>query len=252
MRKILISVVSEQKVVYNGNRCFLFCKLIMTLILRVIFVTYGCFMCSFQKALCVNSVEKSSEYQTISPFSLEIYSNCLKKFNSVEAGFVQTSGKQSIKGKLYLQKPGKLRIIYDENSTRQRREIMCDGEYLTEYVFDPQGELEESSSVDLSETPLQIVLNTQGIDLAYVRVVRVERVVSAKKNQEIYTYIYLVKKNESTSGKVVLVFKENKTTGPQFCGWIIRDEQHKEISLEPTNINNVIILPKTFSTSSAP
>ena len=248
MIKILTSVVRSQKLVYNGSCFSMLCKLIMTVILRIFYLACGCFLCNFQKVLSIDSVENTPERLSTSTFSLEIYSNCLKKFNSVKAGFIQTSGKKSIKGRLYLQKPGKLRIIYDENSAGQRREILCDGEYLTEYVFDPQGELEESSSVDLAETPLKIVLNTDGIDRRYVLV---KRVSSVKKNEGIYTYISLVNKNEPTSGHVVLVFKENKTTGPQFCGWIIRDEHHKEITLELTNVNNnVIILPKTFSTSS--
>ncbi|WP_023492389.1 LolA family protein [Holospora elegans] len=207
----------------------------------------------FVGVFCFGSVQGEKDSRNASPcfespLSLEVYNNCLKKFNTVEAKFLQTSESKCTKGKLYLQKPGKLRIIYEINSQGQRKEILCDGTYLTEYVFDSQGELEESSSVNLSETPLQIVLNTQGIDLRYVRV---ERIVSAKKSRGIYTYIYLVKKEDSTEGKVVLIFKEDKEAGPQFCGWTIYDEHNREIILELTDVNtNVIILPKTFSTSS--
>ncbi|ETZ06956.1 outer membrane lipoprotein-sorting protein [Holospora obtusa F1] len=191
--------------------------------------------------------EQCSRDVTCESFALEKYNNSLKKFNTVEASFIQTSGAGCIKGKMYLKKPGKLRIIYERNSSGQRKEILCDGNYLTEYVFDVQGELEESSSVDFSETPLQIVLNTQGIDTRYVRI---ERVVSAKKNQDVYTYIYLVKKDDVMSGKVVLIFKEDKVEEPKFFGWIIYDEHHREIALELTEVNtNVVILPKTFSTS---
>ncbi|WP_165780848.1 LolA family protein [Holospora curviuscula] len=215
-----------------------------------LYVFFSISLCFISDLHGTSEVQNSTPNSLLNPFALEVYNECLKKFNSVEARFIQDNGKQRIKGKLYLQKPGKLRIIYDANLSGQRREILCDGSYLTEYLFDSQGELEESSSVDLAETPLQIVLNTQGIDLRHVKV---QRIFSAKKNQEVFTYITLVKKEDTEDGKVMLVFKENKTTGPQFCGWIIHDENHREISLELTHVNNnVIILPKTFSTSSEP
>lgn len=183
----------------------------------------------------------------IQPHSVETYNTCIKKLNSVVANFVQKNGRTETSGKLYLQKPGKLRIIYKNCPKKGHRQILCDGEYLTEYVFDNKGHLEESSSVALSDTPLELILNTNGIDFEHMQVQRID---SIKRNQDTYTHLHIVKKHEPNAGRVILVFKEQKGTLPLFCGWILYDEHQEATNLELNNLhNNVTILPKTFSTT---
>lgn len=209
-----------------------------------------CVSCFFSTSTHSEVLQKStakSALPGVKNHTIQVYNDCLQKLTSVEASFLQKTRSNRIGGKLYLQKPGKLRIIYEPNPVGQKREILADGGYLTEYIFDREGALEESSSVSLSDTPLEIILNTKGIDLEHLDV---QRIVSMNNETGQYTHIHIAKKDDPNSGHVVLIFKENKTTGPQFCGWIICDEHNKEIILELREINsNVIILPKTFLTS---
>jgi outer membrane lipoprotein-sorting protein len=194
---------------------------------------------------CAHSAQPSKA--CLQPHSVEAYNTCIKKLNSVVANFVQKNRNREISGKLYLQKPGKLRIIYKNCPQKGHRQILCDGEYLTEYVFDNKGHLEESSSVALSDTPLELILNTNGIDFERMQVQRMD---SIKRNQDTYTHLYIAKKDEPNAGHVILVFKEQKGALPLFCGWILHDEHQEATSLELNDVhNNVIILPKTFSTT---
>ena len=190
---------------------------------------------------------ENPENACIQPQSVEAYNTCIKKLNTVVANFVQKDGYTEVSGKLYLQKPGKLRIIYKNCPQKGHRQILCDGEYLTEYVFDKKGHLEESSSVALSDTPLELILNTNGIDFEHMQV---QRINSIKRNQDTYTHLHIAKKDEPNAGHVILVFKEQKSAAPLFCGWILYDEHNHATILELQDIhNNVIILPKTFATT---
>lgn len=171
-----------------------------------------------------------------------LFKNCIEKYNkylnnltAFKAHLEQISPK-NIKscGTLYIEKPGKLRLIYEPQGTI---ELISNGESLIQY----DGRTKDRDSFDMRDTPLYFLLQKGKLeDLAIV-----QQVIQGPK----WTQIIVQSKENPTSGTITLVFQENPL---QLIRWIISDEQGQKTAVTLSNIQtNIKIDPKTFKMSGA-
>ncbi len=155
----------------------------------------------------------------------------LNKLGSVRAGFIQTTSTGAFaEGRLYLRRPGKLRLDY---APPVKLQIFADGFWLI-YV---DGELEQANHVPLSATPAQVLL-AENIRLSGdTTVTRVERTRHMIR-------LYLVRTEEPDAGVLVLVFSDNPLALRQ---WLVIDAQGITTRVSLVNPEfNVFIDNKVF------
>lgn len=155
----------------------------------------------------------------------------LNKLGSVRADFIQTTSTGAFaEGRLYLRRPGKLRLDY---APPVKLQIVADGFWL---IF-VDGELEQANHVPLSATPAQVLL-AENIRLSGdITVTRIERTRHMIR-------LYLVRTEEPDAGVLGLVFSDNPLTLRQ---WLVIDAQG--ISTRVSLVNpefNVFIDNKVF------
>lgn len=155
----------------------------------------------------------------------------LNKLGSVRAGFIQTTSTGAFaEGRLYLRRPGKLRLDY---APPVKLQIFADGFWLI-YV---DGELGQANHVPLSATPARVLV-AENIRLSGdITVTRIERTRHMIR-------LYLVQTEEPDAGTMVLVFSDNPLTLRQ---WRVIDAQG--ISTRVSLVNpefNVFIDNKVF------
>ncbi len=155
----------------------------------------------------------------------------LNKLGSVRARFIQTTSTGAFaEGRLYLRRPGKLRLDY---APPVKLQIFADGFWLI-YV---DGELEQANHVPLSATPARVLV-AENIRLSGdITVTHIERTAQMIR-------LYLVQTEEPDAGALVLVFSDNPLTLRQW--WVI-DAQG--ISTRVSLVNpefNVFIDNKVF------
>ncbi len=155
----------------------------------------------------------------------------LNKLGSVRADFIQTTSTGGFaEGRLYLRRPGKLRLDY---APPVKLQIVADGFWL---IF-VDGELEQANHVPLSATPAQVLL-AENIRLSGdITVTRIERTRQMIR-------LYLVRTEEPDAGVLGLVFSDNPLTLRQ---WLVIDAQG--ISTRVSLVNpefNVFIDNKVF------
>ena len=133
----------------------------------------------------------------------------LNKLVSVRAGFIQTTSTgEFAEGRLFLKRPGKLRLDY---APPVKLQIFADGFWL---IF-VDGELGQANHVLLSTTPAQVLL-AETIRLSGdITVTRVER---ARKTIR----LHLIRTDEPDAGVLVLVFSDSPLTLRQ---WLVIDAQ---------------------------
>ncbi len=136
----------------------------------------------------------------------EIYLNAVK---SLRSRFVQSSSNGDFaKGRLYLQRPKRLRLDYDAPTMLQ---IYADGYWLV-YV---DTELEEVSQIPLDRTPAAFLVRETVSLSDGVRVTRV------KRDGERVS-IHLVQVDEPEAGEVILAFARDPM---RLLGWTVIDAQ---------------------------
>ena len=155
----------------------------------------------------------------------------LNKLGSVRARFIQTTSTGAFaEGRLYLRRPGKLRLDY---APPVKLQIFADGFWLI-YV---DGELEQANHVPLSATPARVLV-AENIRLSGdITVTHIERTAQMIR-------LYLVQTEEPDAGALVLVFSDNPLTLRQ---WRVIDAQG--ISTRVSLVNpefNVFIDNKVF------
>ncbi len=133
----------------------------------------------------------------------------LNDLGSMKARFIQTSSSGSFaEGRIYLRRPGKLRIDYAPPAKLQ---IVTDGFWLI-YV---DGELEQANHVPLSATPAQVLV-AETIRLSgKVTVTGVERGGGMLR-------IHTVQTEEPDAGSLVLGFSDRPLALRQ---WMVTDAQ---------------------------
>ena len=135
--------------------------------------------------------------------------NYLNKLNNITSNFIQIdSNGLKAEGKIYLSKPGKLRIEYKE---KKKPLIVADGTWL--HFFDI--ELNEVQSVVINKSPAWILLKKK-VDLK--KDFKIEKL-EKKKNK---ISITLSNQNTENVQEIKLVFSENPLT---LNKWIVSDFQ---------------------------
>ena len=155
----------------------------------------------------------------------------LNELGSVRARFIQTDSTGGLaEGRLFLRRPGKLRLDYDPPAKLQ---IFADGFWLI-YV---DGELEEANHVPLSATPAHVLLD-ENIRLAGdVTVTRMERGAQTLN-------LHLVQTEEPDAGTLVLTFTDRPLALRQ---WTVIDAQSIETRVSLVNPEfNVFIDNRVF------
>ena len=133
----------------------------------------------------------------------------LNKLVSVRAGFIQTTSTgEFAEGRLFLKRPGKLRLDY---APPVKLQIFADGFWL---IF-VDGELGQANHVLLSTTPAQVLLAETVRLSGDITVTRVER---ARKTIR----LHLIRTDEPDAGVLVLVFSDSPLTLRQ---WLVIDAQ---------------------------
>ena len=155
----------------------------------------------------------------------------LNELGSIRARFIQTDSTGSLaEGRLFLRRPGKLRLDYDPPAKLQ---IFADGFWL---IF-VDGELEEANHVPLSATPAHVLLD-ENIRLADdVMVTRVERGAQTLR-------LHLVQTEDPDAGTLMLTFTDRPFALRQ---WTIIDAQGIETRVSLINPEfNVFIDNRVF------
>ncbi len=155
----------------------------------------------------------------------------LNKLGSVRARFIQTTSTGAFaEGRLYLRRPGKLRLDY---APPVKLQIFADGFWLI-YV---DGELEQANHVPLSATPARVLV-AENIRLSGdITVTHIERTAQMIR-------LYLVQTEEPDAGVLVLVFSDNPLALRQ---WLVIDAQGITTRVSLVNPEfNVFIDNKVF------
>jgi len=136
----------------------------------------------------------------------------LNRMQSVEASFLQySSSGQSAEGRLYLQRPGQLRLDYRPPATLQ---IYADGFWLI-YV---DTELEEVTHLPLNSTPAGFLVREHVRLSGDVTVTRLERGTKSLR-------VYIAQTEEPDAGHIVLTLSD----GPlRLRNWSVIDAQGVE------------------------
>ena len=153
---------------------------------------------------------------------LDRYNHYLEKIQSLKASLTQICPDgRKMSGRLYIKKPGKLRLIYEPAHTL---ELLSDGERLTQYDW----RTKESDSISLEGSPLAFLLKKGRLQEGAL----VDRIIMGSK----WTQILVRSKEDPEAGQVTLVFQEHPL---RLIRWVILDPQGKKtvVSLSRIQIN---------------
>ena len=147
----------------------------------------------------------------------------LNKLNNISSNFIQiNSDGLKVKGKLFLSKPGKLRIEYEK---KENPLIIADGKWL--HYFDM--ELNEIQSVTIEKSPAWILLKKK-INLK--KDFKIEAL--NKKNNK--TFITLSNKDLENIKTIKLIFLNKPLT---LKGWMIIDSNEIQTTVSLLKIKKV-------------
>ena len=148
----------------------------------------------------------------------------LNKLNNISSNFIQiNSDGLKVKGKLFLSKPGKLRIEYEK---KENPLIIADGKWL--HYFDM--ELNEIQSVTIEKSPAWILLKKK-VNLEKDFIIEEFN----KKNNQIF--ITLSNKNLENIKKIKLVFLNKPLTLKKWIIYEGLDTNKMETSVTLLKIN---------------
>ena len=149
--------------------------------------------------------------------------NYLNKLNNITSNFIQTnSNGLKAEGKIFLSKPGKLRIEYKKKDTLL---IVADGKWL--HYFDI--ELNEIQSVTIEKSPAWILLKKK-VNLK--KDFKIEAL--NKKNNK--TFITLSDKDSENIKTIKLIFLNNPLT---LKGWTIIDSNEIQTTVSLLKIKKI-------------
>ena len=147
----------------------------------------------------------------------------LNKLNNISSNFIQiNSDGLKVKGKLFLSKPGKLRIEYEK---KENPLIIADGKWL--HYFDI--ELNEIQSVTIEKSPAWILLKKK-VNLK--KDFKIE--ILNKKNNK--TFITLSNKDLENIKKIKLIFLNKPLT---LKGWMIIDSNEIQTTVSLLKIKKI-------------
>jgi outer membrane lipoprotein-sorting protein len=141
--------------------------------------------------------------------------------HTMEGSFVQTgSDNRRMKGKFYVQRPGRFRFDYARPS---RQIVISDGRYLAVQDLD----LHNEDRVDLDQTPFRLVLST---DVNLVRDAKIMEVEESDDRIE----IALQDKNHDVAGQLKLVLATKPEL--QLKEFVTRDAQGVDTRVEVSDL----------------
>ena len=147
----------------------------------------------------------------------------LNKLNNISSNFIQiNSDGLKVKGKLFLSKPGKLRIEYEK---KENPLIIADGKWL--HYFDM--ELNEIQSVTIEKSPAWILLKKK-VNLK--KDFKIEAL--NKKNNK--TFITLSNKDLENIKTIKLIFLNKPLT---LKGWMIIDSNEIQTTVSLLKIKKI-------------
>ena len=147
----------------------------------------------------------------------------LNKLNNISSNFIQiNSDGLKVKGKLFLSKPGKLRIEYEKKESPL---IIADGKWL--HYFDM--ELNEIQSVTIEKSPAWILLKKK-VNLK--KDFKIETL--NKKNNK--TFITLSDKDSENIKTIKLIFLNKPLT---LKGWMIIDSNEIQTTVSLLKIKKI-------------
>ena len=147
----------------------------------------------------------------------------LNKLNNISSNFIQiNSDGLKVKGKLFLSKPGKLRIEYEK---KENPLIVADGKWL--HYFDI--ELNEIQSVTIEKSPAWILLKKK-VNLK--KDFKIETL--NKKNNK--TFITLSDKDSENIKTIKLIFLNKPLT---LKGWMIIDSNEIQTTVSLLKIKKI-------------
>ena len=147
----------------------------------------------------------------------------LNKLNNISSNFIQiNSDGLKVKGKLFLSKPGKLRIEYEK---KENPLIIADGKWL--HYFDI--ELNEIQSVTIEKSPAWILLKKK-VNLK--KDFKIETL--NKKNNK--TFITLSDKDSENIKTIKLIFLNKPLT---LKGWMIIDSNEIQTTVSLLKIKKI-------------
>ena len=147
----------------------------------------------------------------------------LNKLNNISSNFIQiNSDGLKVKGKLFLSKPGKLRIEYEK---KENPLIIADGKWL--HYFDM--ELNEIQSVTIEKSPAWILLKKK---LNLKKDFKIETL--NKKNNK--TFITLSNKDLENIKTIKLIFLNKPLT---LKGWMIIDSNEIQTTVSLLKIKKI-------------
>ena len=169
--------------------------------------------------------------QTSDQAQLESIESYLNDLSAFEAQFTQagTDGEAASQGKVWVDRPGRLRVQYDPPSSRFI--LASHGRLL---MVDPGSG--ETTRMPLSKTPLEILLQKTITFSGPVMVKSFLRFPNA-------TQITLVKRENPTQGALTLNFSDNPLA---VTGMTVQDAYGHMISLSVFNIQKQDSLPKSL------
>ncbi|MBM3598617.1 MAG: outer membrane lipoprotein carrier protein LolA [Alphaproteobacteria bacterium] len=131
----------------------------------------------------------------------------LNSVHTLQASFLQVASTGEVaRGRLFLQRPGKLRFEYDPPG---KDLLISDGVWLIHY----DGVLQQANQLPLDMTPATLLVRQRVKLSGDVTVTKVERGANVLR-------VTVVKTGEPKAGAVVLVFSDNPLTLQQ---WIVVD-----------------------------
>ncbi|MFO1032721.1 MAG: outer membrane lipoprotein carrier protein LolA [Hyphomicrobiales bacterium] len=162
---------------------------------------------------------------------LQRLNDYINSFQSLRGEFVQTNDKgQSVKGLIFLSKPGKIRFDYAPPSPLV---IVSDGKWL----LIKNKVRNRGDQVPLKSTPLRLIVSPQ------VNLLQETHVLSVDEADGIAS-IALADKKNSLDGYIVLIFDTQQN---QLQQWIVVDGKGRRTTVQLSNLETDVKLdPKLF------
>jgi outer membrane lipoprotein-sorting protein len=168
-------------------------------------------------ALCRGAAAEMSAQDRADLARIEAYLNGIR---SLRARFLQTAPNGAVsEGLALLQRPGRMRFQYDPPSP-----FLLVANYGILYFHDAQ--LQQTSNVPLSHTPLGILLGNQTALSGDVTVTKLVRLPGQIQ-------LSLVRTASPGDGTLTLIFADNPLTLRQ---WVVLDQQGKQTRVALTNM----------------
>ena len=158
-------------------------------------------------------------YEVKAAADLSKYNRHLNGIKSLKASLEQIcpNGKK-MHGKLYIQKPGKLRLNYEPANTLQ---LFSDGKRLIQY----DGVHKESNSMQLQNSPLYFLLTSGQLE----NLALVQQVIPGPK----WTQVIVKSRQDPDAGVIKLVFQESPL---HLIRWVLTDAQGNKTVVTLSNI----------------